>query len=249
MTSPPPTRAARRGAASLALATALLALSACATRPPRGEWDPVEPVNRGFFAFNDGLDRVVVEPLARGWAFVLRPAGTRAVDRLFTNLEFPIRFVGNVLQARPLAAGEEVGRFLVNTTAGIVGLFDPASSLGLGLYDEDIGQAVAVWGVAEGPYLMAPLLGPATTRDFVTGFADSALLGPASIARSTVGMLNTRALLLDDVRQARAAALDYYALVRNGYLSIRRAQVEDRSPTDSQTEIPDDFYDIDDEEE
>ena len=255
MTTPPRAsqshrrRAHRHTRAARWLIAATMVLAACATKPPEGAWDPIEPVNRASFALNDGLDRVLIGPAARGWRFVLRPAGTRAVDRFFTNLEFPIRFVGNLLEARPLRASAEVGRFVVNTTVGVVGLFDPATPIGIGLYDEDIGQAVAGWGVAEGPYLMVPLLGPATTRDFVTGLADGALMfGVAGLARSTVGALNSRALLFDEINDARRSSLDYYAFVRNAYLTLRRAQVEDRDPEDSQTGVPDDFYEIDEEE-
>jgi len=211
------------------------------------EWDPIEPANRVFFAVNDGLDFILIKPLARGWIFVIREPGANAVDRFFTNLEFPIRFVGNLLQARWGDCGEETARFLVNSTVGIVGFFDLATGMGLDLNDEDIGQAVGTWGVGAGPYLMVPLLGPSNGRDFFTGFADSALLGPVSIVRSTVGNLNTRALLLDEVEEAKLASLDYYAFVRNAYVTTRQAQIEDRDPDRVLEDEGDDLYEIDEE--
>ena len=212
------------------------------------EWDPIEPVNRVVFAVNDGFDFILLKPAARGWRFVLRDPGTRAVDRFFTNLEFPIRFVGNLLQLRPIRATEETGRFVVNTTVGLVGFFDPASRIGLDLYEEDIGQAFGHWGVPAGPYLMAPLLGPSNPRDFVTGLAEGLLLGPGSIARATLGNLNTRALYLSEVEEAKLASLDYYAFVRNAYVTTRQALVEDRDPEQAEPEVVDDLYEIDEDE-
>lgn len=212
------------------------------------EWDPIEPVNRAFFAFNNGLDVVLIEPAARGWRFVLRKPGLRAVDRFFTNLEFPIRFVGNLLQLEIANSGKEVGRFVINTTVGVVGFFDPATRIGIGLYEEDVGQAVGHYGVGPGPYLMIPILGPSNPRDFVTGFVDSATLGPASIARSTLGLLNTRALYIDDIREAKAASLDYYSFVRNAYVTTRQARVDNRDPEQSKPNT-DDLYEIEEDDE
>jgi len=246
----------RRAPIGLVLALALGSALTLAALSPRSaaaeeedlEWDPIEPVNRALFAVNEGLDRVLVEPAARGWRFVLREPGLRAVDRFFTNLEFPIRLVGNLLQLRPVRAGEETGRFLVNTTIGVLGFFDPASSLGIGLYEEDVGQAFGSWGVPAGPYLMLPLLGPSGGRDLLTCFAYSALLGPASIARSTLGALNTRAQLIEEIEEAKLASLDYYSFVRNAYVTTRQALVEDRDPAEDTPEVDDDLYDLDGEE-
>ena len=230
------------------------AYSATATpaNPPVGadlEWDPIEPVNRAFFAFNDGLDVVLLEPAARGWRFVLRPPGLRAVDRFFTNLEFPIRLVGNLLQLEVAQSGEEIGRFVVNTTVGIAGFFDPASRIGIGIHREDIGQAFGNAGIPPGPYLMIPILGPSNPRDFVGGVGDSALLFAASIARSTLGRLNTRALYIEEVREAKAASLDYYSFVRNAYVTTRQAAVENRDPEQTKPETDDDLYEIEEDEE
>jgi phospholipid-binding lipoprotein MlaA len=190
----------------------------------------------------------VIEPAAKGWRFILRGPGTRAVDRFFTNLEFPIRFVGNLLQAEGYQATEEFGRFLVNTTVGIAGFFDPATPLGLGIYEEDVGQAFGRYGVGPGAYLVVPLLGPSNVRDFIGGTADSALLGPASIARTTLGNLNTRALYIEDIAEAKKASLDYYAFVRNAYLTNRLALVENRDPEASKPGIDPSIYDVEEDE-
>lgn len=208
------------------------------------EWDPIEPANRAFFAFNDGFDTVLLEPAARGWRFVFRDTGLRLWDNFFTNLRFPIRFVGNLLQAELVQSGAEVGRFTLNTTVGLVGFFDPASRVGIGLYEEDIGQAVGSWGVGQGPYLMIPLLGPSNARDFVTGLMDGALQGPAGIADSTLGALNTRAILIEEIEEAQAASLDYYAFVRNAYVTTRRNAVANRE-TSEPAPTDEDLYELD----
>ena len=230
-----------------ALVCALLAACASSGTKPESdlEWDPIEPVNRAFFTFNDGVDKLILEPAARGWRFVLRDPGLRAVDRFFTNLEFPIRFVGNLLQAELVHSGQEVGRFALNTTVGIAGFFDPATRFGIPIWEEDIGQAFGHAGMPPGPYLMIPILGPSSPRDFVTGFADSALLFQAAIARTTIGTLNTRALRIEDVREARAASLDFYSFVRNAYVTTRQAQVENRDPEKAKSDASDDLYEID----
>ncbi len=248
---PPRVLACTLLAACASPGTDAIAYTATARNPAVGaalEWDPVEPLNRAFFAFNNGLDVALIEPAARGWRFVLRPPGLRAVDRFFTNLEFPIRFVGNLLELEVAHSGAEVGRFLVNTTVGLAGFFDPASRIGIGLYEEDIGQALGSYGLPPGPYLMIPILGPSNPRDFVTGFADSATLGPASIARSTIGLLNTRAIYIDEIREAKAASLDYYSFVRNAYVTTRQAQVENRDPEQTKPNT-DDLYEIEEDEE
>jgi len=230
------------GAAALASTLACASPSAGPSGPV-AEYDPVEGLNRPFFSLNDGLDVYVIEPTAKGWRFILRGPGTRAVDRFFTNLEFPIRFVGNLLQAEGYHATEEFGRFLVNTTVGIAGFFDPATPIGLGLYEEDVGQAFGSWGIGPGAYLVIPLLGPSDVRDFIGGTADSALLGPASIARTTIGNLNSRALVIEEVDEIKEASLDYYAFVRNAYLTTRLALVENRDPEASKPQVNDSLYD------
>ena len=237
-------RASVRGVLSLLLVLSLG--SGCASRRAvSGEWDPIEPVNRASFAFNDGLDIVLIEPTARGWRFVFREPGLGLWENFFTNLEFPIRFVGNLLQAELGRSGAELGRFTLNTTVGLAGFFDPASYFGIGIYREDVGQAVGVWGVGPGPYLMIPILGPSNGRDFFTGLIDGALLGPAGIARATVGRLNSRAQLIEDIEQAKLASLDYYAFVRNAYVTTRQRAVANIDPSAEPEDVSDDLYDLD----
>lgn len=222
-------------------------LAVCAAR---GAWandhdhDPLEPVNRKIFWFNDHLDMWVLEPVARGWDKVAPDRVQRCVANFFGNLRFPIAFVNNILQAKPTRGVKQVGRFAVNTTVGVVGLFDPASDWGLEAYPEDFGQTLGWWGVPPGPYLVLPILGPSNPRDGIGLAADSAasvtpffvdqfiLLGA-----SAVDAVNTRALFLQALEEAKRTAVDYYSFVRNAYVQRRARLVADRlGPSASEQE-------------
>jgi phospholipid-binding lipoprotein MlaA len=113
--------------------------------------DPLERMNRGIFSFNEGLDRWFLEPVATGWDFVMPDPVETAIQRFFRNLGFPVVFVNDLLQGKPIAALQDVGRFALNSTAGIAGFFDPATEVGLPSHDEDFGQTLGVWGVPSGP--------------------------------------------------------------------------------------------------
>jgi phospholipid-binding lipoprotein MlaA len=193
---------------------------------PTGESDPLEPVNRGLFWFNDGLDRVLFEPLAIGWTWITPEVFRTRLEKFFDNLRFPIRFVNNLFQLEIKQTGRELGRFVVNSTVGFVGFFDPGTGWGLEKRETDFGLTLGRWGVSSGPYLMIPLLGPSSVRDGFGRIVDAPLhvtfwlwyLRPPEL-------VNSRALLLDDIRELRRASLDYYLSVRNAYAQLRRAQV------------------------
>ncbi len=212
------------------------------------ESDPFQRVNRGVFWFNDGLDRVLLEPLAAGWTWMTPEVVPVRLGKFFDNLRFPIRFVNNLFQLDLKQTGRELGRFVTNTTVGLVGFFDPATGWGLEKRDEDFGQTLGWWGVPTGPYLMLPLLGPSSVRDGFGYLVDTPLrvttwlwfLRPPEL-------INSRALLLDDIRELRRASLDYYVSVRNAYTQFRRAQVANGEvPTE---ETYDDLYEVIDDDE
>ena len=212
--------------------------------------DPIEPVNRGIFWFNDKLDVFLFEPIAIGWEFVTPETVRIHLDQFFTNLRFPVRFVGSLLQAEALLAAEETGRFVVNSTVGVAGFFDPATGWGLEGRREDVGQAFGRWGMGPGFYLVLPLLGPSSGRDAVGRIFDSGLQsGPGLISPwagagvSGLDLINTRALLLDEIDQAKEASLDYYSLVRHAYLEQREALV--RNGDVPAEEVTDDLYELD----
>lgn len=243
---------------AIALSLALVALSplgiAAETDPAapsaavtRSPIDPYEGFNRSMFAVNEALD-TVLKPLAQtydDWTPLPVKVHFRAG---LGNLADPINGVHDVLQGKPASALSTLGRVLINSTLGILGLFDVASELGLPKRNEDFGQTLAVWGVGEGPYLYLPVFGPKTTRDALTTPVDlvTGLTGTvikptsASLTVRGVGLVDTRARLLD-LEPVLANAPDKYQFIRDAYLQQRRALVRDGAPlavSDS-----DDYYD------
>jgi phospholipid-binding lipoprotein MlaA len=222
--------------------------------------DPWEPVNRKIFAFNDVVDTWLLVPIATLWDTVLPDPVQRSIARFRDNLAFPADLANNLLQGKGGDAIEGLGRFVINSTVGFAGLFDPASDLGYGPKQEDLGQTLGVWGVPSGPYLVLPLFGPSSPRDFAgrigDGFASVypyILENEAAYIYTAVGVINERAFLLDTVRNAKAASLDYYAALRNAYLQRRMIEINDGRPealrpSQSPDESEDDLYFFDEEE-
>jgi phospholipid-binding lipoprotein MlaA len=235
-------RAARRMLGALALAGL-----GCASSP-----DPWEGMNRGTFWFNERVDRAVLEPVATGWDWLLPERVETSVSNFFDNLFLPVVFVNDLLQAKPVAAGQDAGRFVVNTTAGVAGFFDVASRIGIPENDEDFGQTFGRWGCPPGPYLVLPLLGPSSVRDALGRVADSAstvygyfVPWTVTAGLAAVETVNTRAALLEEIRQGREESLDFYVFLRSAYLENREHRVRDRVVLSDE----DDLYYIDEEEE
>jgi phospholipid-binding lipoprotein MlaA len=200
------------------------------------DYDPWESFNDKTFYFNFNLaDHYAIKPAAKVWADVLPVKLRQSLANAFYNLAMPRRFVNKVLQGRLPSAGIELTRFVLNTTVGVAGLFDPASHLGLEKSDADSGETFAVYGVKAGPYLVLPLLPPLDVRDAV-GFAADSFMDPlswfitplgADFGRAAAQRINERAdnmKLYDDVEDT---SLDLYAAVRNGYLQRRRKVIRD----------------------
>src|SRR5262249_15360199 len=153
------------------------------------ERDPWEGFNRAMFNFNEGLDRWVLEPVAKGYDFITPHELQRCFRNFFLNLRVPIESVNGLLQGKPVQGASDVGRFTVNTTLGLAGFLDPATYFGLERHEEDFGQTLGVWGVPNGPYLVIPLIGPSTVRD-TGGLAVDSMLSPGGYyldAAVTVG--------------------------------------------------------------
>jgi phospholipid-binding lipoprotein MlaA len=208
--------------------------------------DPWERMNRGTFAFNETADRWVIEPVARGMDFVVPDPVERAIRRFFDNARFPVYFLNDLLQCKPVSAVGDLARFVVNVSVGIAGFFDPASHLGLADNREDFGQTLGYWGVPPGPYLVLPIFGPSSPRDTVGLIADSSssvysIFIPfwVSTAITSGNLLNKRSLALDQIEAERKAALDYYVAVRNAYLSYRESQVKDQAADQEEEESGD----------
>jgi phospholipid-binding lipoprotein MlaA len=140
------------------------ALVACAVAPPRTD-DPLQKFNRKMFAFNRVADKVAIKPAAKAYVKITGPKERVLISNFFSNLRSPITIINDVLQGRPGPALETTGRFLINTTVGFLGVFDPASDMKLPAHPTDFGVTLAHWGVPEGPYLVLPFIGPTTLRD------------------------------------------------------------------------------------
>jgi len=242
----------RQAAITAALFAGLLFAAAATASAASGDpavHDPWEGTNRGIFAFNEGVDRWFLEPVATGWDFVMPDPVQSSLKRFFRNLGFPVVFVNDLLQGKPVAAAQDVGRFLLNSTAGIAGLFDPATEVGLPTNDEDFGQTLGVWGVPPGPYLVLPLLGPSSPRDTGGLAVDSAtLVYPfflpwfVNFASTSVNIVNRRSLLLETIREERKSAFDFYVAVRNAYVQRRENQVSDHEAKPEESD--DGLYDV-----
>ena len=229
-------------------------------RPDENGWvdpDPYERSNRAVFAFNEGLDKVLLQPLGRAWRFITPQFLRRALDDAFVNMKYPVRAISALGQGQAAHAGMETLRFLTNSTVGVIGVWDPATRLfGMPFYDEDFGQMFAVWGIGSGPYWVLPFFGSSSPRG-TTGllfdsFTNLAILIPGYVA-GPVEILNSRAIAVPVVDTARATSLDYYVFLRQAYLANRESLVADRGPTWLHPEAaPDDgspsdeFYDDDD---
>ncbi|GAB4166362.1 MAG: VacJ family lipoprotein [Geothermobacteraceae bacterium] len=200
--------------------------------------DPLEPVNRGFFWVNDKLYIFLFKPVARTLRIIPEP-GRLAVDRFFTNLATPVRLANCILQFKPRQAGTELGRFLVNSTAGLLGLFDPAERwFGWQRQDEDLGQTFGSYGIGQGFYLVLPVFGPSSLRDGVGMFGDS-FIDPISspwyvklrtweqIALRATDKENALSLDRDTYDSIRAEQLDPYLFVRDSWAQYRQKKVEE----------------------
>ncbi len=195
--------------------------------------DPWEGFNRKMHGFNNAADKFVLRPLAVGYKKITPEPVQAGVSRFFANLGMPVTVVNQALQGRPGDATRSLGRFAVNTTVGIVGVFDPASHFGMpGRNDEDFGQTLATWGWHDSRYLVLPLLGPRTVRDALGIVGDQPLSPIAQIQDSGVAS-GLQALEIVDVRtrllpidQFRRDALDDYVFVRDAWIQRRNHQIQ-----------------------
>jgi phospholipid-binding lipoprotein MlaA len=222
---------------------AILSLSACVTLPPnapRSPQDPWESWNRGVYRVNDKLDRAIAKPVAKTYVrFVPKPIRT-GVTNFFDNLGTPTVMLNDALQGKLLAAGNDLGRFLLNTTVGIGGVLDPASSAGLAKNNEDFGQTLGVWGVHPGPFVELPVLGPSDLRDAPARIVDGYTNPHAYIKNKPIKyglygvyLVEERASLLQ-LDDTLSHAFDPYAFVRDAYLQRRAYLVSDGKVTDDQ---------------
>lgn len=221
--------------AALCAIVSLGVLGGCATtHDPR---DPLEPINRGIYKFNDGVDTVLLKPAAEIYQGVVPPIARTGVSNVFSNINDVVVALNNLLQGKISEAFSDVGRVLINTTAGLFGIFDVATPAGLEKHDEDFGQTLGYWGVGDGPYLVLPILGPRTTRDtggLVVDFLTDPVsyIDPSRDRNQVMGLrlVSRRAELLSASHLLSVAALDEYEFVRDAYLQRRRNLIHDGNP-------------------
>ena len=200
------------------------------------DYDPWEPVNQQTFDFNfNVLDHYALKPAAKVWARVLPVSVRHGIANMFDNLAMPRRFVNKVLQGRLPGAGEEIARFVLNTTVGVAGYFDVAAHVGLHKSDADTGQTLGTYGIKPGPYLVLPILPPMDVRDAI-GYAADSFMDPLSyfvtpifvdIGRSAAFTINERANHMTEYNDVEDTSLDLYAAVRNGFLQRREKSIRD----------------------
>jgi phospholipid-binding lipoprotein MlaA len=198
--------------------------------------DPLEPLNRIFFAFNDKLYFWFLKPVARGY-IVIAPEPVRVgVKNFFSNIFFPIRFANCLLQVKFQGAGNEIGRFLLNSTIGVAGFMDIAGNkLGIKAYDEDFGQTLGFYGLGNGFYINWPVIGPSSALDTV-GLAGDFMLEPTYYldvdTRYKLGLkayktVNNTSLSIGDYEGLKDAALDPYVAVRDAYIQYRLNKIKE----------------------
>ena len=215
------------------------------------EADPYEELNRDIFAFNAKVDEHFAQPISQAYLWVTPQLLRTGVANFFSNLNDINVVLNDVMQGKIQQSVEDTGRFLVNTTVGLGGLFDVADELGLGKHEEDFAQTLAVWGVPQGPYLVFPILGPMTSRGLPGTVFDTAA-NPASYVGFPVQllqMLNARANAEGALQFIDEAALDPYVFTRESFLQHRNFLVTDGNSeiTDDVMLMEDDFYDDDEE--
>lgn len=203
--------------------------------PPPRLADPLEPLNRALFVFNDKAYYWVMKPVAQGYAAIVPETARVSVRNFFRNITMPVRFVNNLLQGKIRNSGIELLRFLINTTTGIGGLFDPAKNdWHIEPRDEDLGQTLGKYGLGHGFYLVLPFLGPSSLRDTV-GLAGDFFLNPVNYIdddRVVIGahVLNTEnevSLRIGEYEDLTKSALDPYVAVRDAYSQHRAKKVEE----------------------
>ncbi len=230
----------------LLLLTVLLTACASIQQTERvAKIDPFERVNRAVFSFNETADEYVIKPVAEAYKFVLPEFVRTGVTNFFSNINDVLIAANNLLQGKPSNAASDIGRFLVNSTIGILGLFDVATDMGLDKNREDFGQTLGVWGVADGPYMVLPFFGASNARDTVGLVVDietdfmlntNKLDSDEKLAVNGLRVINRRADLLDAGQLLEDAAFDKYSFVRDGYIQRRRSQVYDGEPPSSPEE-------------
>ena len=198
-------------------------------------YDPFEPINRAIFSFNNAADRIVLEPVAKGYKKLPSPVQS-GVSNFLSNLRTPLVIVNQILQGQGENAIQSSGRFVINSTVGLFGLFDVADKIGLEEKEEDFGQTLATWGIGDGFYIVLPLFGPSNMRD-TSGMILTMVTDPINAyavtegeawlvpMRTAANAVDQRSKIIDEVNALRDNSIDYYAAVRSSYYQNRKAAI------------------------
>jgi len=226
-------------------------LAGCATVPPRDSPayqsyverdDPLEPMNRYFFEVNRGLDELFLKPAAAAYNAALPDPVQDSVRAFINNLRTPIVLANDLLQGEGDRAYITLSRFIVNTSIGLLGLFDVATEIGLDYHDEDFGQTLAVAGMEPGPYLMLPLLGPTNPRDLAGRVVDF-VFDPltfvggtdARLGRTAADTVDTRNRDREVIKALEEGSIDFYATVRNASRQRREDEIRNQRSQPGET--------------
>ncbi len=219
-------------------------LTGCATGPNANPRDPLEPLNRQVFKFNDVVDKAVLKPVATVYRDVTPVPVRKGVVNFFDNLTDVWSGVNNALQLKGVAAVDSLARFGINTFIGVGGLFDVASDLNIEKHTKDFGHTLGYWGVGPGPYLVLPLLGPSTLRDTLARTVDAqgdlwsfVEHVPLRNSGTLLWVVETRADLLKVTSMLDQMAFDRYTFSRDAHLQRRRSTIYDGNPPE---ELPSD---------
>lgn len=215
-----------------------LAVAGCASAPGRTtNRESIEGFNRGVYKFNDTIDRAALKPVAKGYRKVTPQFIRTGVGNVLSNLEYPGTFINQFLQGKVLLGVKDTGRFLINSTLGVAGIFDVATPLGLEKNDEDFGQTMAVWGVPSGPFLNLPLFGPSSMRDapsrvvdwFTTPLQYTDLPWEAEWSVRIINPIHTRSELLP-LDETLKRTFDPYTFIRDAWVQQREFNIFDGNP-------------------
>ncbi|MCK5871897.1 MAG: VacJ family lipoprotein [Methylococcales bacterium] len=199
--------------------------------------DPYEEVNRSVFYFNKDVDHYVGKPVSSAYDYITPDLVQTGIGNFFSNLKDINVVLNDLMQGKLLQAGQDTGRFLLNTSVGLGGIFDVATMVGLNKHDEDFAQTLGVWGVPTGPYLVLPIIGPATSRG-VPGMVFDAAANPATYVPfpiRSLELLNLRTQKEGTFKIIDEGALDPYLFTRESFLQSRKYLV-----TDGEVELTDD---------
>ena len=230
----------------LVLFLAILAVSGCATSPDADPRDPLEPMNRAVYKFNDSFDEAIAKPVATVYRDLLHVEIRSRVSNFFSNIQDIFIGVNNLLQGKLQDGVEDWARFAFNSTIGLAGIHDVASDMGIEKHNEDFGQTFGRWGAGPGPYLILPFLGSSTLRDAGGTVVDWSVAPlqyarPIALRNSLYGLylVNTRAELIEAGNILEQAALDRYVFQRDAYLQRRLSLIYDGSPPRERNDVND----------